>query len=296
MAESLVIQKNNREKRDLVRAAFKSACVAELKALKPGNVHIFSNGHGMTMEDFMISAKVAAEEISATKSSLGQRIFNSVSKTIKQVGCNTNLGIILLCAPISQVIMTRKGMVSTKNIQNSLNRLLKNLSIEDTKLAYQAIRLASPGGIGKKDKHDVQQDPDVELLKAMQYAEKYDRIAYQYTHKFKDIFDFGVPIIKKKLGEKLGLRWAATAVYIAFLARFADTHIVRKFSKKIALNVLQQAKKIEKLIKKGKKPEEITQKLIEFDKKLKKNGINPGTSADLTVASLFVTLLQEFKD
>ena len=74
MAESLVIQKNNREKRDLVRAAFKSACVAELKALKPGNVHIFSNGHGMTMEDFMISAKVAAEEISATKSSLGQRL------------------------------------------------------------------------------------------------------------------------------------------------------------------------------------------------------------------------------
>jgi triphosphoribosyl-dephospho-CoA synthase len=50
------------------------------------------------------------------------------------------------------------------------------------------------------------------------------------------------------------------------------------------------------LVKKTKKPEEIIPKLIKFDKKLKKNGINPGTSADLTVASLFVTLLQEFKE
>ena len=63
MAENLVI-KQNQEKQNLIRAAFKSACIAEIKALKPGNVHIFSNSHGMTVEDFMVSAKISAEEIS----------------------------------------------------------------------------------------------------------------------------------------------------------------------------------------------------------------------------------------
>ena len=295
MAENLVI-KQNQEKQNLIRAAFKSACIAEIKALKPGNVHIFSNGHGMTVEDFMVSAKISAEEISAIGISLGERIFNSVSKTVEQVGCNTNLGIILLCAPISQALFSKQGVINIKNIQNSLNGLLADLSVEDTKLTYKAIRLASPGGLGKKDKYDIQQDPNTSLLKIMQHAEKYDRIAYQYTHKFKDIFNFGVPIIKKKLGEKLGLRWSATVVYIAFLAHLIDTHIVRKFSEKTAINVSKEAKILEKLVRKTKKPEEIIPKLIKFDKKLKKNGINPGTSADLTVASLFVTLLQEFKE
>ncbi|MEE3206376.1 MAG: triphosphoribosyl-dephospho-CoA synthase, partial [Pseudomonadota bacterium] len=65
---------------------------------------------------------------------------------------------------------------------------------------------------------------------------------------------------------------------------------------KTAINVSKEAKILEKLVRKTKKPEEIIPKLIKFDKKLKKNGINPGTSADLTVASLFVTLLQEFKE
>jgi len=295
MARSLVI-KQNKEKQNLIRAAFKSACVAELKALKPGNVHIFSDGHDMTIEDFMVSANISAEEISASGISLGERIFNSVSKTVERVGCNTNLGIILLCAPISQALFSKEGVTNTKNIQNSLNGLLTGLAVEDTKLTYKAIRLAAPGGLGKRAKYDIQENPNVDLLKAMQYAEKYDRIAYQYTHKFKDIFDFGVPMIKKKLGEKLGLRWSATVAYIAFLSHFVDTHIVRKFSEETALAVSKQAQKLEKLLGKTKKPDEMIPKLIAFDKKLKKNGINPGTSADLTVASLFVTLLQEFKE
>ena len=130
MAENLVI-KQNQEKQNLIRAAFKSACIAEIKALKPGNVHIFSNGHGMTVEDFMVSAKISAEEISAIGISLGERIFNSVSKTVEQVGCNTNLGIILLCAPISQALFSKQGAINIKNIQkhkcskyNSTNKII----------------------------------------------------------------------------------------------------------------------------------------------------------------------------
>ena len=79
---------------------FKAACMAELAALKPGNVHIFADGHGMTVQDFMASAEAASQVIAKPNLSLGQRILLSVQATQDAVKINTNLGIILLCAPL----------------------------------------------------------------------------------------------------------------------------------------------------------------------------------------------------
>ena len=88
---------------------FKSACVAELAALKPGNVHIFADGHGMTIQDFVKSAEAVSAVIAQPDLSLGQRIFLSVEATHKAVACNTNLGIILLCAPLIHAVITVKN-------------------------------------------------------------------------------------------------------------------------------------------------------------------------------------------
>ena len=65
--------------------AFKNACMAELAALKPGNVHIFADGHGMTVQDFVASADAAASVIAKPECSLGQRIFASVQATQRAV-------------------------------------------------------------------------------------------------------------------------------------------------------------------------------------------------------------------
>jgi triphosphoribosyl-dephospho-CoA synthetase len=80
--------------------AFKAACMAELEALKPGNVHIFADGHGMTVQDFIISAEAASAVIAQPNLSLGARILQSVQATHDAVQTNTNLGMILLGAPI----------------------------------------------------------------------------------------------------------------------------------------------------------------------------------------------------
>ena len=80
--------------------AFKSACMAELEALKPGNVHLFADGHGMTITDFIKSADATALVIAQPNLSVGERILHAVQATQNAVGLNTNLGIILLCAPL----------------------------------------------------------------------------------------------------------------------------------------------------------------------------------------------------
>ena len=89
--------------------AFKAACMAELEALKPGNVHIFADGHGMTVQDFIASADAVSEVIAQPNLTLGQRILHSVQATQNAVQMNTNLGMILLCAPLIQAKLLING-------------------------------------------------------------------------------------------------------------------------------------------------------------------------------------------
>ncbi|MBT4770542.1 MAG: triphosphoribosyl-dephospho-CoA synthase, partial [Rhodospirillaceae bacterium] len=60
---------------ETVRDAYTRACLAELAALKPGNVHIHGEGHDMTVTDFKISAQVSAKALTAAGLSPGRRIL-----------------------------------------------------------------------------------------------------------------------------------------------------------------------------------------------------------------------------
>src|SRR5579875_931991 len=86
--------------------AFRNACAEELEAPKPGNVGAHGAGHGMTAEDFLRSAAAAAPHVCAAGASLGTRIFDAVAATRGVVGQNTNLGIVLLCAPLAKAAET----------------------------------------------------------------------------------------------------------------------------------------------------------------------------------------------
>jgi triphosphoribosyl-dephospho-CoA synthase len=102
--------------------AYRNACMAELEALKPGNVHVFADGHGMTIQDFIKSADASAAVIAQANLSVGERIFQSVKATQIAVGMNTNLGIILLCAPLIHAALQVSQAVDGEN-QSSQQRL-----------------------------------------------------------------------------------------------------------------------------------------------------------------------------
>ena len=139
-----------------VGKAYKIACMAEIEALKPGNVHIFSDGHGMTVYDFIKSAEAVCGVITMAELTLGQRILYSVEATQKAVACNTNLGIILLCAPLVHAVLTQQE----GSLQQRLQQVLLNTTLEDAQLAFDAIALAKPGGLGQVALHDVHQKAD----------------------------------------------------------------------------------------------------------------------------------------
>jgi triphosphoribosyl-dephospho-CoA synthase len=266
--------------------AFKAACMAELEALKPGNVHIFADGHGMTVQDFIVSAEAASDVIAQPGLTLGERILQSVQATQAAVKMNTNLGTVLLCAPIVQA----KLVQNSTGLQANIHAVLGASTIEDAEACFAAIRLANPAGLGDSELHDVHASADCTLLAAMQQAAARDMVAAQYANNFINIFD-GLAAYQKALNKWQRPAWAATAVHLHFMAHFLDSHIVRKYGETIASLVQNEAIAHEEEFLKVFNPKNYQAELLIFDEALKKRGLNPGTSADLTVATLLLHTL-----
>ena len=275
--------------------AFKAACMAELEALKPGNVHIFADGHGMTVQDFMTSAEAASVVIAQPNLSLGERILQSVQATQNAVKINTNLGIILLCAPLVQAAL----QPTTLTFMQSLKSVLANSTIEDAENTFAAIRLANPAGLGESAQFDVHQTATCKLLEAMQSAANRDlatdmlsrdMIAQQYTNNYAEILE-SLVVYQQALARWQRPAWAVTAVHLHFMAHFLDSHIVRKYGETIAKLVQSEALEHEAEFLKAYNPKNYLAPLLKFDVALKKRSLNPGTSADLTVTTLLMAYL-----
>ena len=266
--------------------AFKAACMAELEALKPGNVHIFADGHGMTVQDFIASSDAVSAVIAQPDLSLGERIFLSVQATQKAVNMNTNLGTILLCAPMIHAAL----QPTTASFLQKLKSVLANTTMEDAEACFAAIRLANPAGLGSSELHDVNQPASCTLLQAMQQAAAKDLVAQQYANNFADVIE-GLLGYRQVLANWQRPAWAATAVHLHFMAQFMDSHIARKYGETIAKLVQNEAIVHEVEFLKVFNPKNYQTELLTFDGALKKRGLNPGTSADLTVATLLLHAL-----
>lgn len=263
--------------------AFRDACELDLRALKPGNVGLHGAGHGMDCEAFRVSARRAAMPLTAARSGVGRRILAAVEATHGAVDCNTNLGIILLGAPLIHAAL---GALPDEPLRPALGRTLAALDVEDARLAYAAIRVARPGGLGTSPRHDVCDEPQVTLLAAMAEARQRDTIAAQYANGYRDIFEVGLPLLRHYLARWGSEEWAACAVYLGFAARLPDSHVARKHGPAAALRVARRAAGFAARLDASEDPQPCSDELLQWDRELKQEGINPGTSADLTVATV----------
>jgi len=267
--------------------AYRSACEAEIDALKPGNVHRFADGHRMTIHDFLESARVTAPIVADPIQSPGERILQAVAATRETVRTNTNLGILLLCVPLASAA---EG--NAANLRGSVGKILTSLDLEDTRAIYQAIHLTSPGGLGSAGEHDVREEPKTGILEAMALAADRDLIARQYTNGYADIFETGVPALEAAVHAGETGMWPTIFAYLAFLSLFEDSHILRKHGQPAAAEVRREAAAILRDLS-SEAPQARMEKLLAFDQSLKARALNPGTSADLTVATCFASELRK---
>ena len=258
-----------------IASLYRAACLAELDAIKPGNVHAFAAGHRMAVADFVTSAEVSAPHLAAAGAGVGARVAAAMDATMRAVGQNTNLGILLLCAPLA--VAAERGL--------PLRAVLAGLDRADAEGVFAAIRRANPGGLGAAPRHDVTATgPAPPLGAAMAEAADRDAIARAYVTDYADLRAIGLPALAQARAAGLAPPWTTTAVHLAYLTRLPDSHIARKHGPARAEAARAEAEAALASLVLG---EGAAEALLAHDRAMKEAGLNPGTSADLTVATLF---------
>lgn len=271
-----------------VASLYRAACLAELDALKPGNAHRHAPHPRLAVEDFETSAHVSAVPLARRGARVGARVLGAVEATHAAVGRNTNLGIILLCAPLAAAAERAEP-----DLRAALGRVLEDLDRADAAAAFRAILVAAPGGLGRAARHDVAAPATVCLREAMAQAAGRDRIALQYVSAFEDVYAIGAPALAAARAAGLAPRWATSAAFLAFLSAFPDTHIARNHGEDAAEAVRREAAGLREGLRRSDPDRSFVDRLLAFDAALKARDLNPGTSADLTVATLFADALSQ---
>ena len=258
------------------------ACVLDVAAPKAGNVHLRAAFENINAADFLVSAMVTAPILDqAPDQPLGRTILDAVRATVDAVGMNTNLGIVLLLAPLCKAGL--EGDLRTR-----VATALEGLTMDDARDVYEAIRIANPRGLGSAAEHDVHDEPSVPLIEAMSLAaERGDAVARQYVNGFADVFDRVLPDLEAALAAGLAYDEAMVLAHLKQMAREPDGLVRRKCGEDVARQV--QARAAAVVDGDWPRGDQSGARFAAFDTWLRSENHerNPGTSADLVVAGVY---------
>jgi triphosphoribosyl-dephospho-CoA synthase len=272
---------------DGVGGAAQLACVLEVSAEKPGNITPSHDFHDTSYEDMLRSAIAVGPELArAAERRVGETVLAVVEASRRAAPANTNLGIALLLAPLAKAAL-EEGPLRTR-----LGATLRALDVADARAAYAAIRLAGAGGLHERVEHDVRSEPTVGLREGMASAAERDSVASEYVTDYALTFDTGVPALVAALGDGLAVREAIVELHLRLLNQAPDTLIARKRGADAAGRVSAGARDV--LAAGGVRTGAGRRALRSFDASLREpgNALNPGTTADLVTATLFVALVE----
>ena len=268
---------------------------------KPGNVHRNRDYDDMVFEDFLLSAVAVGDvfrEVTTLvdvnkpeKANLGKYIREAVAETNKWVKTNTNLGIMMMCIPIA---CSAAISDSFDDLHVNVKKLMDATTVDDACDLYDAINLADAGGMGDQDEFDVNSESAKDELRKngqtmydiLEFSAGWDRLASELTTGMPVCFELGYPEYYN-LRKNKSLSDSCVLTFLKILSEVPDTLISRKYGDEVANEVSDMAKNL--LLEK----DDFETKLIEFDDYLFSKGYNPGTTADLTAASIMISYLKD---
>jgi triphosphoribosyl-dephospho-CoA synthase len=278
-----------------VAAAAQLACLLEASAPKPGNVSPGRDFSDTRYDDFLASAAAVGQPLAGVGTRpVGATVRLAIEATRRWTNSNTNLGIVLLLTPLARAAL---GVPEPgrDELRKGLRRVLDATTLEDAREVYAAIRLASPGGLGEAESQDVASEPDVTLLAAMRLAAHRDGIAREYATAFEVTFETAAPALERARQD--GLSWddAVVETFLIVLGSNPDTHVARRAGVAAAEDVSSRARQT--IAAGGVRSAAGRAAIDAMDRGLRdgRNLLNPGTTADLTTAAIFVELLRSAK-
>ena len=277
---------------DDVAAAAQLACLLEASAPKPGNVSPGRHFSDLRYEDFLASAAAIGGPLAgADARPVGATVRLAIEATSRWTRSNSNLGIVLLFVPLARAALSGFDDLSAIALRGAVRTVLAATTLNDAREVYAAIRLARPGGLGQVDTQDVSREPDVTLIDAMRLAADRDDVAREYVSGFEVTFEAGVPALAEARSD--GLSWddAVVETFLTLLAARPDTHIARRAGPGPARYVSERAGSV--MAAGGVRSARGQREIEAMDSELRDaaHSLNPGTTADLTAAAVFVGLL-----
>jgi triphosphoribosyl-dephospho-CoA synthase len=259
------------------------ACLFEVTAPKAGNVRPGREFADLRCIDFWESAAAIKPILEqAPSQGVGQTVLKAIQATRAVVSSNTNLGIVLLLAPLAAV-------PRDQSLRAGIGSILKASTVQDSRQVFDAIRLVKPGGLGRVSDQDVVSEPTLPLRQIMALAADRDLVARQFAHDFEDVFDYGVPALLDGFQRFGNHGDAIVFTQLTILSRFGDSLILRKRGPDEAAIARTMAQGV--LDAGWPKAESGREAFEAFDAWLREfgNARNPGTSADLVTACLFAS-------
>lgn len=259
------------------------ACIWEVTARKPGNVHRARDFADTTYLDFLVSAAAISPVLDAAPAGrVGPTVLECVRRTRQVARGNTNLGIVLLLAPLAAV-------PPGDALRPGVEAVLAGLDLTDSRAVCAAIRLAAPGGLGRVEEGDVADEPTLPLRPLMALAADRDLVARQYADGYRAVFDDGLPALHDGIEQTGCLEGGIVHAQLVLMSRHPDSLIARKRG---AAEAEESARRAAAVLSAG--GVFAGAELTDLDSWLRAagNARNPGTTADLLAAVLFAALRQ----
>jgi triphosphoribosyl-dephospho-CoA synthase len=307
---------------DFVARCAGLATLLEVSAYpKPGNVHRTHDFDDTLYEHFLASSisimpiiqrlaskahNIENENGDWSDLRIGNSILSATKEMLKwQKGGNVHLGVILLFTPIVAAAgaVYQGDMVDLKELNTKLKDVINGADPYDSVSIYKAINLSmSKKVLGTVKGLDVSEDSSKENIlnnsltpkKIFETCSGYDSICSEWITDYYITFNIGFPHLKKQLISQ-DLNSSTVNTFLHILALYPDTLIQRKSGKEKAREISQKARLV---LEKGGASTERGRKMLfqlDYDLQKEKGSLNPGTTADLTAASLFLLTLSGWK-
>jgi triphosphoribosyl-dephospho-CoA synthase len=241
---------------------------------KPGNVDRCHDYPDTRLEHFLASTilvRPVFERAEAGEGTVGQLIKDAVRATNVHSGGNTHFGAFLLLIPL----------LLGKDIRGA-QKVIARTTVEDAVAFYEAftltrVRMNDHFELDVNDPHTLGtlRERNLTLLDVLRLSEPRDMVAREWTNGF-SLTHTGAHLLKS---HGCG-RHSIVLSFLDFLATEKDTFVIKKHGEAVAQEVLQHAREVQAGL----------QSIAAFDETLIARGINPGSLADILIASIYLAL------
>jgi triphosphoribosyl-dephospho-CoA synthase len=256
---------------------------------KAGNVDRCHDHDDTRFQHFVasaVSSYPAFRKAASGEGSIGSLLLEAVRAWEGwQICGNTHFGSLVLLIPLA------KSAGRNGPLERELCKLLNNTTVDDAVDFYSAFlltgaRVADVDELSLKDASSVDElkRRGHSLLDLMKLSQNHDLIAREWSSCFQRSFELSL-IIRDKVSS-YGINDGVVIAYFEALSKEPDSLVQAKFGLKKAIEVSQLAKSVLR-----EDPGQTLLNARELDSLFIQEGINPGSTADLISAALFIALL-----